>query len=201
VEYGETELELYTHVNNDSDAAIDGSEEYVFEVARGIAPELFLEAKFISERAAESSLTTDAFAIEAIYQLTEQGEYSWDFGLLGEVVYSRIDSEVSEVELGGILATDLSPVLRLTTNIIAEYESAEEKFEGGASAMLKWRLQPALEPAVEVYSDEYTSVLGPVVSGTLKSSHNKFGYELGVLFGVTDESPDSTLKAKIEYEF
>lgn len=201
VEYGESELEFYTEQIQDDNAAIDGSAEYVLEYAKGVSPKLFLEGKVIATKTPGSDLSVSEYAIEAIYQLTEQGEYSWDYSLFGELVYSDETSEFSELEIALLLAKELTKTLSFTANIIAEYENETSELESGLSAQFKWRLKPEFEPAIEIYSAEHNNVIGPVVTGTLKTGKNKFGYEAGVLFATDDESPDTTIKLLLEYEF
>lgn len=201
VEYGETEIEFYIDRTDDDSPLLDGAEQIVLEVGKGITEKLYLAGKVIAEKAPGGSREVEEYAVEAVYQLTEQGEFSWDFGLLGEIVYGKQDSEIEEVEIGLLMATDISDKLTFTTNLIAEYENDESKFEGGVSAQFKYRLMPELEPAFEIYADEYNTVAGPVIKGTVKTGADKIGYELGWLFGVDDDSADNTVKLIVEYEF
>ena len=122
VEYGEKEMELYMQRTQDSNDAIDGAQQYVLEFAHGIRPNLFVEAKVIMDRYSDSSLDTDAIGVEAIYQLTEQGEYAVDVGLLAEAVYSVDDNELQEIEFGPLISRDFGNTTA-TANIIAEDES------------------------------------------------------------------------------
>jgi hypothetical protein len=43
--------------------------------------------------------------------------------------------------------------------------------------------------------------LGPAVFGTVRGASSKFRYEAAVLFGLTGESPATTLRLQLEYEF
>lgn len=201
VEYGETEIELYGHQTSDDTATLDGNQEFVLEIGKGITEKLFLEAKVIAQKTQASSLDTEAVAVEGVYQLTEQGEYSWDVGLLGELVYELDANEIEEVEFGVLLSTDFAQKMTFTTNIIAEYESAGSELEASASAQIKYRMQQNFEPALEIYSAENNNVLGPVIMGKIKAGQEKIGYEFGVLFGLDDKTPDNTVKLMVEYEF
>jgi len=200
VEYGEKEIELYMQHTQDSDDVIDGSQQYVLEFAHGIRPDLFVEAKVIFDRYSDSSLNTEAVGVEAIYQVTEQGEYAVDVGLLAEAVYSLDDNELEEIEFGPLLSRDFGATT-LTANIIAEYEREESKVEGQVSLQWKWRKSPTMEPAVELYTNEYVTVAGPVLMGELKAGQTKFGYQVGWLTALDDASPDNTFKLLVEYEF
>ena len=201
VEYGETEVELYAQHVIDDNPAIDGQQQLVLEFGKGITPKLFLEAKIEIEKKPHGDFETEAVAIEGIYQLTEQGEYSWTVGLLGEIEYSTETDELKEIEFGPILSTEVGSNMTFTTNIIAEYEKKTDEIEGGASAQLKWRLGKSFEPGIEVYADEYKKSMGPVAMGKIKTGENKFGYHVGWLFGMNDSTVDNLLKVQVEYEF
>lgn len=200
VEYGETEVELYMQYTEDSDPVLDGSQQYVLEFARGLLPQLFVEAKVILDKYPEDNSEAKAFAIEAVYQLTEQGEYPIDAGLLAEVEYSLDDNEIEEFAFGPLLSHDFGSTT-LTANIIAEYEREESKFEGQLNLQWKWRHSEKLEPAVELYANEYVTIAGPVLMGTIKTAQNKYGYQIGWLTAVDNASPDNTFKLALEYEF
>lgn len=50
--------------------------------------------------------------------------------------------------------------------------------------------------------DEQTHSLGPAVFGRVKlDDGDRLNYDVALLFGLTDGSPDHTLRAKLEYEF
>jgi len=200
VEYGEKEMELYMQYTDDSNDVIDGSQQYVLEFAHGIRPNLFVEAKVIFDKYSDSDLDTKAIGVEAIYQVTEQGQYIVDVGLLAEVVYSIDDSEIEEVEFGPLLSHDFG-ASTLTANIIAEYEREEKKIEGGLNLQWKWRYSSDMEPAVELYTNEYVTIAGPVLMGEIKTGQTKLGYQVGWLAGIDNASPDNTFKLALEYEF
>ena len=201
VEYGETEIELYGQYLIDDNPAIDGEQQLVLEFGKGITPKLFLEAKIEIEKKPHGDFETEAVAIEGVYQITEQGEYSWDVGLLGEIEYSTERDELKEIEFGPILATELGSNMTFTTNIIAEYEKQESEIEGSVSAQLKWRLGKSFEPGIEVYVSEHKTSVGPVAMGKIKTGENKFGYHVGWLVGMNDSTADNLFKFQIEYEF
>lgn len=203
VEYGEIEFELYSEYVKDSDDEADGAEKYVFEVGGSFIPNLFLAAEIEVEKEHEGeSYETEVFEIEGVYQLTEQGQYGWDFGLFGKLEYSLEEDEWVEAVLGPVLSTDLSNNLTFTTNLLFERELEEHATETSLNAQLKWRLQPSFEPALEVYTnDEHERYLGPVVSGKIPGDSGKFGYEAGWLAGLNSDSVDNVFKLIVEYEF
>jgi hypothetical protein len=82
-----------------------------------------------------------------------------------------------------------------------------------AAARYRWRVSEALEPGFELYSGlgdwgangrmhDHEHQLGPSVMGKLRSGQRTaFKYEAAVLFGLTEESPDNTVRFLLEYEF
>jgi hypothetical protein len=200
VEYGETEVELYGHNVNDNASAMDDTQQYVVEIARGITPSLSLELKAEISNTPVNGTNTDAIALEGIYQLSEQGEWWLDVGLYAEAVYELENDEIEEYEFGPILARDFGDTT-LTTNIIAEYEKDESKIESKINLKWAWRYMSQLQPAIEAYTTEYEKLAGPVISGKIKYSDTKYGYEIGWLTALDKNSPDNIVKCTLEYEF
>lgn len=201
IEYGETEIEFYSHQVSDADAAVDGEQQYVLEFARAFTPEFFFEAKVEMEKAPNEDLETESVSIYGIFKITDQGEYSWAVSLLNEIEYSVADEQLAAFAFGPLLATEIGSNMTLTTNLIAEYEKEERKVEASANAQLKWRLRRHFESAIEVYANEYSKNIGPVILGKINTESAKFGYQLGWLIGMDDESADNTFKFMVEYEF
>ena len=79
---------------------------------------------------------------------------------------------------------------------------------------MKYRLAPTFEPGIEIYSEfgaigsmpatnNQEHFIGPVAEGKflLDDRGTKIKYNVGYLFGLTDETPDGVVKATIELEF
>jgi hypothetical protein len=51
--------------------------------------------------------------------------------------------------------------------------------------------------------DEHEHELGPSLLGKMRGAegHGALKYEAALLFGITRESPDTTLRLQVEYEF
>jgi hypothetical protein len=67
---------------------------------------------------------------------------------------------------------------------------------------LRYRYARVFEPAVELYLAQDNFGIGPMMMGEQKFGiRKKLHWELGVIAGISDETPDATLKALAEFEF
>ncbi len=144
-----------------------------------------------------------SYELEAKWQLTEQGEYAIDWGLVTELEKSNIRDQweaatalLMEKEWGDWVGA---------ANLWLEYEwgdDIEEEFETALSMQARYRLSPKFEPAIEYYAGDETRAIGPVALGDVRfSAGKKLHWETGVLFGVGKQSPDATLRFLTEFEF
>jgi len=218
VEYHELEIEYRPSRTIDGDDAKDNEQKHLLGVGYGVTEWWFTEVYAEWEREAGKGEETafEAFEWENRFQLTERGEYWADFGLLVE--YERTDSGSSpdKIELGLLFAKELGS-FDATFNLGFEREvggGAGDDVELSQSFQLKYRLDPAFEPGVEVFSefgaiddmpdfDQQEHYVGPAVEGVLPlgDTGTKLKYNVGYLFGVTDAAEDGVVKAIIELEF
>ena len=151
----------------------------------------------------QDELSADAYELEAKWQLTEQGEFSADWGLLFELEreadrpnWEFSSSVLVEKEWGRTVGT---------ANLGLSFESGsdiEDELESFAALQLRYRYARALEPAVELYSGQNTLGAGPVLMGEQRFGiRKKLHWELGAILGISDETPDTTLRALAEFEF
>ena len=204
VEQGETELEFTADYVKDSSHPDDGEQAYYLEAAYGVNARWRTALLVESEKAPGDSLETEAVEWENVIQLSEQGQYFLDYGLYLEAAHALEDGAPDELAAGLLLQKDLGQFTAIA-NLIAEKQvgdNAEDDIEGAYSGQLRWRLNPKAEPTLEYYSDDDHKRLGTLVSGTFRQHHSntRFGYRLGVLWGLNDDTAD-TLRAGIEYEF
>ncbi|WKE65177.1 hypothetical protein PVT67_16160 [Gallaecimonas kandeliae] len=141
--------------------------------------------------------------LESKFQLSEQGEYWADFGMLVELERS-LEHDVWELRTGPVMQKQFGDFVA-TANIMFEKtfggEEEESEMETQGAFQLKYRLSEALEPALEYYTDDDTQALGPVLLGANRLGQNKVKWELGVLFGMDKKTEDATLRWQVEYEF
>lgn len=218
VEYHEFEIEYRPSWTVDGDDAKDNAQTHLLGVGYGFTEWWFSELYAEWEREAGSGEETvfEAFEWENRFQLTDPGEYWADFGVLLEYVHKDSGSSPDKVELALLFAKDLGK-FDATYNLWFEREiggGASHDVELAQGFQLKYRLDPAFEPGIEVFSefgaiddmqgfDEQKHYVGPIVAGVLplNNTGTKLKYNVGYLFGVSDAAEDGVVKAIVELEF
>jgi high-affinity iron transporter len=218
VDYHELEIEYRPSVTVDGDAAKDNEQSYLLGIGYGVTEWWFTEVYGEWEREAGSGETMKFEAVEweNRFQLTDPGEYWADLGLLVE--YSRADSgdDADKIELGLLAAKPVGKFdIAWNLKFVHEVGSHASDDTGLEQALqVKYRLDPMFEPGIELYSefgaigsfpatDNQEHFVGPVAEGKimLDDRGTKLKYNVGYLFGLTDETPDGVVKATIELEF
>ncbi len=199
----ETELEWRATLVDDGGDPDDTTQLHRFAFGRSFGDRLFGEVYINARRSDTQDLKVAGFELEAIYQLTEPGEYGIDWGLLAE--FER-DTDRNISGLGvGLLAEKELGATSLALNLLAEYEygsGIDNELEFGGAAQWRWRLSEAFEPALEYYVGDGTQGLGPVLVGTQRlGTAKKLKWEFGVIFGASNDTPERTWHAQLEFEF
>jgi len=169
-----------------------------------VSDRLFLEGYAIGNKTPASGFRIKEFEVEALLQLTEQGEYGADWGMLIEVNRSR-EKSLTEVESVLLVEKELAGRFVGTANLGLEYEfgsDVDNEFDVNFSGQLRYRLSERLEPSLELYKDEFTFATGPVLQGLERFTANrKLHWEFGVFLPLNDSTPDATVRALLEFEF
>lgn len=196
----ERELEfrwLYFDQNANNDNQI-----YRLGYGQSVSENLFLEAYVIGDKSNNSS-SINAYEFEAKWQLTEQGQYAADWGLLFEYERGR-DRGIRELSTTLMVEREWGRIVG-TGNFSMAFESGadiDNELETSAAMQVRYRYSRALEPAIELYSAQDTLALGPVVMGEQRFGiRKKLHWELGLIAGISNETPDSTVRALAEFEF
>jgi len=212
VEEGEKAIEIRGHYDFDGDKSLDGGQAYKAEFEWAPTSWWRTELLVKVEREPGESLDATEIASENIFQLTDQGKYWMDFGLLAEFVYSLEDGGANALEIGLLGQKDFG------RNEVRLNMIFEQALESGADLEMeyrwqyRYRLDERFEPGIEMYGglgewgemgsfDDHEQQLGPAMFGKFRTSDGAIKYELGLLFGLTDETPDTTVRFVIEYEF
>lgn len=146
-----------------------------------------------------------AIELELLWQLTEQGEYNWDWGLMLEAEHEKADS-ADELSLALALIT-AREWGRWTTasNFYLIYENSDSRrseMETALALQAGYRLSPHIEPALEFFAGQGARTIGPVLSGLLRlSGARKLRWQTALLFGLDDDSSPTTWRLQLEYEF
>ncbi|HSG92521.1 MAG TPA: hypothetical protein VK999_02325, partial [Methylotenera sp.] len=101
----------------------DGEQKQRLGYGQSVTDRLFVEAYLIGEDTADNELRLQSYELEALWQLTEQGEYSFDWGLITEYEWQR-DNDDWEVAAGLITSRAWGNWVA-TSNLWLKYESPE----------------------------------------------------------------------------
>lgn len=181
----------------------DGEQHYRLGLGQSVSDKLFLEAYLIGEDDNKSDFDVSELELEAKWQLTEQGEYDYDWGLLTELEYDKDDYDWEFSS--GILVERQWGKFVGTANLFLSYEwghTVKDELESSLASQLRYRYSSSLEPAVELYVSQETRAFGPVVLGDIKlPGRKKLHWETGAIFGLDSKTPDSTIRLLTEFEF
>ena len=199
----ETEIEWRAVRTRDTDEEeLNGFWQHHFSVGYGFSEHWFGEIYAIGEKNPGEDFELKAVELEAKWQLTEQGEYAADWGMLFELEreYSESQWEASAM----VIAAKEWGRWTGTGNLAVIYEWAREEneFETEIRAQARYRYTERFEPAVELYAAEDLLGVGPVAVGSWRLEEGRrVHWEVGLIMGLTDESPDQSLRFLVEYEF
>ena len=214
VEEGELAVEYRGHRDFDSADARDGAEKHKLELE--YVPTAFWKTELVGvwEKAPGQSREATEIAWENIFQITPQGQYWADFGVLVEYAHSLEDGGDDAIELGLLGEKQLSRSV-VTVNLLAERALVGDADTELEYAM-RWRYRQSelFEPGIELYGElgdwgevgplaDHEHSLGPALAGKYRrgSGQGALKYEAALLFGLTKESPDATLRLQLEWEF
>ncbi|AYH46102.1 hypothetical protein [Azoarcus sp. DN11] len=213
VEYGEHEIEL--KAGSTRDHGKEQNTGVIVGYGQGVTPWWFTEVNVGFEREPGHALKYEAFEWENVFQLTEPGKYPIDVGVLTEIERPRNHAEGWELKLGLLTQKDFGKV-QVNFNVLTErhFDAAEKSVtELGYQWQVKYRLVPAFEYGLQGMGEvgkldkwdswhEQKHKVGPAIFGKLPlGGHQALKYDVGFLFGMTDATPDHTLRTKLEYEF
>ena len=181
----------------------DGEQKHRLGLGKSFTEKLFVEVYLIGENKDDEDLSLSAYEIETLWQLTEQGEYSADWGLLLELEKERNENNwefstvlLVEKEWGRWVGT---------ANLYGIYEWGEtikNEFETALTLQTRYRYSRLLEPALEFYGGQDTKGLGPVLMGDVRFGiKKKLHWEAGAIFGLDSKTPDHTIRLMTEFEF
>lgn len=200
----ETEIEWRAlAMRDDKLDELDSLQLHRLGLGRGFSEHWFGEVYLIGERDEDESFDIEGVELEAKRQLTEQGEYAADWGLLFEL--ERENGENQWEAAATLIAAREWGRWVGTANLAALYEwggDIDNELESQLRLQGRYRLSEAFEPALELYAGQDTVGIGPVARGVQRfSGARQLYWEFGLIQGVTGESPDQTLRLMLEYEF
>jgi hypothetical protein len=207
VHEGEKEFEYYVDWHEADGRDVVGH-ELAFEYA--LAPRDQIALYGVWEGVSGHDPVFNAYQVEWIHQVFEQGERAWDFGTYLE--YAVHDQGAADtVEFKALLEKTL-PATTVTLNGIVEKElgvAAEERTVGGYAARWALRRWARVTPAVEAFGEfgeiaamaspsRQEHLAGPAVDMRLGRSVH---WHVGALFGLTGGSEDVRVKTQLAVEW
>lgn len=170
---------------------------------RSLSDRWAAEAYLIATKGIGESLSVTAYELEAKWQLTEQGEYAVDWGLLFELE-REIERNAWEASTQLLAVRDIGRTT-LTANLGLIYEWGERvqnEIETTFRMQARYRLKESFQPSIELHAGQDTTAAGPAFSGLLRAAGGKkLRWELGLFAGIGESSPNQVLKMNLEYEF
>ncbi len=150
-----------------------------------------------------SRFSAEAVEVELKWQLTEQGEFNNDWGLLFELE-REVERNVWEYRTTVIGLHEWSQWIG-KANFSLAYEWGEgvhNEWETAFAGQMRYRYLQGFEPALELYVAQQTKGLGPVLTGIARlGGMHKLKWEIGVIFGLDDKTADANWKLNLDYEF
>ena len=199
----EKEFELHAHFLADDDESVDGNYLYKLGYGQSLNDRWFVEGYLIGGGEQGSGSDLEGYELELKCQLTEQGEYSADWGLLLELEHEP-DGKVWESSVTLLTQKDLQRV-SLLSNLSLVYESGdtiEEEWETTFAGQARYRYQRYLEPGFEVFLSQGGRVAGPFLAGEIRlAGAQKVFWQVAFLVGMNAMAPDMDMKINMEYEF
>lgn len=170
---------------------------------RAVSEFVFAELYLIGKQSSDTEFTLAAYEFEVLWQVSEQGEYFVDYGLLFELE-KEDDEDLWEYSTALLLEKEYGRY-SVTANLGLTYEwgdAISNELETTLALQSRYRYSPGFEPALELYMGQDTLGLGPVFLGAQRLGIMKaLRWQLGIVFGLDNDTPDYTLRAVLEYEF
>jgi hypothetical protein len=215
IDYREWELELKGGVQ-DFDNRDTGELAYKVAFGYGIARRWSSEISVEYPRTPGNAARVEEIEWENIFQLTEHGEHWLDVGIFNEISHNRLEHK-NFFAIGPMLQQETG---RAQTNLnilwTRQMSAVQEGEEGGSrdelsyAAQWKWNAGPRFQPGLQAFgsagdpahirSQEFK--IGPAFFGRATLGDGKaLKYNAAVLTGLTRDTPNTTLRFQLEYEF
>lgn len=199
----ESELEYRALVQDEQHGISTQAQIHQLSFGRALGSRMFAEVYAIGEKPRAGGFNFGAWEAELKWQLTEQGEYAVDWGLLVEYENERrVDIEefsvtlLAEKEWGNWSGA-------ANFHVINEWgDDIDPEVETVLALQTRYRYSRLFEPGLEFYAGQNTRGIGPVLQGTFTTGIRKaVHWETGVIFGMDNDSADQTWRFLLEYEF
>lgn len=164
---------------------------------------VFAEVYAVAQKPRAGGFGISAWEAEVKWQLTEQGEYPVDIGLLFEYENER-NLDAQEFTAAALVEKEWGRWSGAANfHLINEWgNDIEAEIETAVGLQLRYRHSQLLEPGIEFYAGQNTRGIGPVLQGNLNAGTGRaVHWETGLIIGLDDTTPDQTWRFLLEYEF
>lgn len=203
VEVMKQEIEWRVVSQNKAEGESQNSQTHFLGYGRAFGTRWFGEVYLIGDKKDNQSLELESYEVEALWQLSEQGEYWADWGMLFEL--EKEDGlDIWEGAVGILMEKETGRISTLlNATLIQEWGSdIKDEIESSLGIQTRYRYSSVFEPGIEFHSGQDTRALGPVFQGDIRLGQGKsFHWELGIFAGLDSNTPDSSVRGGIEYEF
>lgn len=199
----EKEIEYRALYSEDSNSLLDGEIRHSLSYGQSLSDRFFAEVYIIGVDEPNGGFSVDAYEVELKWQLSEQGEFSNDWGLFFELE-RETESNIWEASSAIIAVHEWSRWIA-TGNFLIIYEwggGIDNELEAAFSGQLRFRNNELIEPAIELYQSQGSQGIGPVLTGLWRlGGGRKLLWEMGSIFGTDSDTPNVNWKLNLEYEF
>lgn len=203
VEAMKQELEWRVVTQNKPRGETKGSQSHRLGYGRAFGTRWFGEVYLIGDKKDGQSLELEAYEVEAIWQLSEQGEYWADWGMVFEL--EKEDGvDIWEAATGLLVEKEHGRFSTLVNaKLIQEWgRDIADELESSLGVQTRYRYSSGFEPGLEFHSAQNTRALGPVFQGNIRLGQGRrFHWEVGIFAGLDANTPDASMRGGIEYEF
>ncbi|MFT5140664.1 MAG: FTR1 family protein [Lysobacterales bacterium] len=203
VQATEQEIEWRAITQDEQLGVANSTSLYKLAYGRSFSDQWAGELYVVGQQSDDQSFEIEAYEIEAKRQLTEQGEFWADWGLVFELE-NEVHKDIWELATG-VLAEKEWGKWSGTANlfVISEWGSdIKNEIEAKLGLQLRYRYSKAFEPALEFYSGQNTIGLGPAFLGQFNlQGKRKLKWEAGIILGLDSKSPNQTWRFLAEFEF
>tara|TARA_R110000772_G_scaffold96144_6_gene194540 strand:- start:404 stop:1129 length:726 start_codon:yes stop_codon:yes gene_type:complete len=199
----EHELEYRVLVQDQQSDRISPAQIHKVSLGTSISDRWFGELYVVGEKSRDGHFDIDTYEIELKRQLTEQGEYFADWGVIFE--YETVaGSDIDEFTIG-LLSEKEWGRWSGTANLFLTQEWGDDivdEFESVFALQTRYRYSALFEPGLEFYSGQTATGIGPVLQGTINTGIRKnVHWEAGLILGLDSKSPDQSFRFLMEFEF
>lgn len=210
---GEKELEVRGF--NSSGTNENSGAEQALRFAFGYSPtdywatELYVNA----EKEYGESLKVEEYEWENRFQLTPQGKYWADLGLLTELEIPRFSEDPYEFKIGPMISKDFNRLTAQVNLLVARQfrRNSESGVELSYRSRLLYRYTRPLSFELEAYGEPASTigrsghsrhyVGGGITGQAMVGAGKSLRYSAVILFGTTQNTANTTVVGRLEYEF